>query len=92
MGMIIFFAGVVLAVGGVGLLVYQGIQYLMHESWTMYSVLSLIDLGPEALQDSVYSSPGLSDALESCPLFLALVIIGLILSFAGSRFSNRYTT
>ena len=90
MGMILFFVGIVCAVGGVGVLFYQGLQYLMHDSWTMYSMLALIDLGPQSLQDSVYNSSALSDALEKCPLFLALIIFGLTLSLIGSRFSNRY--
>ncbi len=91
MGMILFFTGIVLAVGGVGILFYQGLQYLMHNSWTMYSMLALVDIGPQSLRDSVDASPQLYSALESCPLFLATTILGLVLLFIGSRWSNRYT-
>jgi len=38
----------------------------------------------------VEASPGIANALQNCPLFAALIGLGLILLFIGSRLSGRY--
>jgi hypothetical protein len=35
-------------------------------------------------------SPQIAGALESCPLFIALIGLGLFLLFIGSKVSNRF--
>lgn len=85
-----FFAGIGGSVGGVFLLLYQGISYLMHNDQTSYTVLSVVDKLPEAVQNQVYASHQLVGALGSTPLFVALIVIGLIFLFIGSYLKNRY--
>lgn len=87
---LLFFAGMAGSVGGVCLMFYQGIMYLMHDDRTKYTILSLFDKGPEAIRDQVYASPQIVQTLESCPLYIALIVLGLILLFIGSTLKNRY--
>jgi hypothetical protein len=69
---------------------FQGITYLMHNEWTVYSMYYLVEMGPESLRAQVDASPGLANAVNGCPLFLALLVVGLVLLFIGSRLSSRY--
>jgi hypothetical protein len=87
---IFLLAGIAGSVGGVCLLVYQGLMYLMHNNWTQYTVLSAVEQGPDFLRNAVLSSPQATDTLGSCPLFAALIALGLVLLFIGSRLRNRY--
>jgi len=91
MGNILFLAGIAGTVGGFCLLVYQALMYLMHNTWTQYTLYLLIENGPEALQDLADINPGLGNTLDSCPLFAALIVLGLILLFLGSKLKNRYS-
>lgn len=88
---IFFFAGIASMAGGFCLLVYQGLMYLMHNTWTQYTLYLLVDKGPEALQDLVATNPDVGYALDSCPLFAALIVLGIILLFIGSKLKNRYS-
>lgn len=83
-------AGIAGSVGGVCLMIYQGLMYLMHNTWNQYTVLFLIDHGPTLIREQVHMSPGISAALQGCPLFVFLIVLGLILLFIGSRLSQRY--
>lgn len=85
-----FLAGIAGTVGGVGLLFYQGLMYLMHNNWVQYTLFSVVENGPEFLWNAVTMSPGVANALEGCPLFGALIVIGLILLVISSRLHNRY--
>lgn len=87
---IFFLAGIAGSVGGVCLMFYQGIMYLMHNDRTQYTILTLVDKGPDAVRDQIYASPQIIHAFESCPLFLAFIVLGLILLFIGSALKNRY--
>ena len=91
MGNILFLAGIAGTVGGFCLLVYQALMYLMHNTWTQYTLYLLVENGPEALQDLADMNPALGNTLESCPLFVALIVLGLILLFLGSKLKNRYS-
>jgi hypothetical protein len=90
MDQIFLLAGIAGTVGGVGLLVYQGLMYLMHNNWTQYTLFSVVDSGPDFLRSAVAMSPGAANALESCPLFAVLIGLGLILLVIYSRLHNRY--
>jgi hypothetical protein len=87
---IVFFAGVTSTAGGVFLFLYQGITYLMHNVWQTYTLYYLVDHGPESLRAKVEMSPQIAGWLQGCPLFIALLAVGLILLFIGSRLSTRY--
>jgi hypothetical protein len=86
---IVFFVGLGGALGGVALFLYQGIMYLMHNAWSSSSLYSILESAP-SLQAQVDASPGLANALQGCPLFAALIGLGLILLLVGSRLSGRY--
>jgi hypothetical protein len=87
---VVFFAGIASSVGGVFLFLYQGLTYLMHNEWTAYSLYFLVEHGPESLQAKIDASPGILNALQGCPLFVALIVAGLLLLFIGSRLTDRY--
>jgi hypothetical protein len=87
---IFLLAGIAGSVGGLCLLVYQGLMYLMHNTWTQYSVLTLVERGPDFLADTVRTVPAAANALAACPLFAALIVVGLVLLFIGSMLRNRY--
>jgi hypothetical protein len=87
---LVFFAGIASCAGGVFLFLYQGITYLMHNVWTPYTVYFLMDFGPAALKEKVDMSPGILSAMEGCPLFVALLVLGMLLLLVGSRLSARY--
>jgi hypothetical protein len=86
---LVYFAGLGGTLGGVCLFVYQGIMYLMHNAWSDTSLYGLLESAP-SLQAQVDASPWLSNALQGCPLYAALIGMGLILLFIGSRLSGRY--
>jgi len=88
---IFYFAGIAGCLGGVALLIYQGLMYLQCNTWTQYTMLFLVEHGPGGVRDQVRMSPQIAGALESCPLFIGLIALGLILLFIGSKISNRYS-
>lgn len=88
---IIYLAGIAGCVGGVATLLYQGLMYLQYNTWTQYTVLFFVEHGPGAIRDQVQASPQLAGVLGSCPLFVALFALGLILLFIGSKVANRYS-
>ncbi len=90
MDKIFLLAGIAGAAGGVGLLVYQGLMYLMHNNWIQYTLFSVVENGPDFLWSAATMSPGVADALEGCPLFAALIVLGLVLLVISSRLRNRY--
>lgn len=90
MDKIFLLAGIAGTIGGVGLLVYQGLMYLMHNNWIPYTLFSVVENGPDFLRSAVATSPGIANALESCPLFAGLIALGLILLVISSRLRNRY--
>ncbi len=90
MDRLVFFSGVASSAGGIFLFLFQGITYLMHDVWTPYSVYQLVGHGPASLRAQVEANPGLVHALNGFPLFLALLILGMVLLFIGSRLSARY--
>ncbi len=90
MDKIFLLAGIAGTVGGVGLLVYQGLMYLMHNNWIQYTLFSVVESGPDLLWSAATMSPGVADALKGCPLFAALIALGLILLVVSSRLRNRY--
>lgn len=87
---LVFFAGVTSSLAGVCLFLYQGISYLMHNTWSTYSLYFLVDNAPASIQAQMEAHPGLAGALQACPLFLALILLGLLMTFIGSRLSSRY--
>ena len=91
MGNILFLAGIAGILGGFGLLFYQALMYLMRDTWTQYTVYLLVEHGPGFLQDLVGMNPGIGNALDSCPLYVALIVMGLFLFFIGSRLKNRFS-
>jgi hypothetical protein len=91
MGNIIFLAGLAGAVGGFCLLVYQALMYLMHDTWTQYTLYLLVENGPEALQTLAAKNPDIGVMLDSCPMYAALIVLGLILLLIGSKLRNRYS-
>jgi hypothetical protein len=91
MGTILFLAGIAGTVGGFCLLVYQVLMYLMHNTWTQYTLYLLVANGPEALWDLAAMNPTIGSTLDSCPLFASLIVLGLILLFIGSKLKNRYS-
>lgn len=91
MANILFLAGIAGTTGGFCLLVYQALMYLMHGTWTQYTLYLLIENGPEALQDLTAMNPGIGNTLDSCPLFAALIVLGLIFFFIGSKMKNRFS-
>ena len=91
MGNIIFLAGIAGTVGGFCLLVYQGLMYLMHDTWTQYTLYLLVENGPEVLQTLAAKNPEIGTTLDSCPMYAALIVLGLILLLIGSKLRNRYS-
>ncbi|MFY9398723.1 MAG: hypothetical protein WAR22_10210 [Desulfomonilia bacterium] len=87
---ILFLAGMAGSLGGVGLLFYQGIMYLMHGESTRYTVFSALENGPDFLLSAAQAIPGVAGALQACPLFAALIVVGLVLLYIASRLRNRY--
>jgi|GEM_PF-358468 hypothetical protein len=87
---IFLLAGIAGTIGGVGLLVYQGLIYLMHNNWIQYTLFTVVENGPDFLWNAVAMSPGVVNALKGCPLFAALIVLGLILLVISSRLRNRY--
>lgn len=85
------FAGIAGTAGGFCILVYQALMYLMHDTWIHYSLLTLIESGPQGLSDWVYMNPVILNFLDSCPLFIGLAVFGLILLFIASKLRNRYS-
>ena len=85
-----FLAGISGFAGGVCLLVYQGVMYLMYNEWTQYTLLWAAEKGPDFIRDALRINPWLVDVLNSCPLFVALMALGLILFFISSWLRNRY--
>ncbi|HHO74892.1 MAG TPA: hypothetical protein ENN05_00485 [Deltaproteobacteria bacterium] len=90
MGRITFFAGIAVTTGGFCVLIYQALMYLMHNTWTQYTLLTLVENGPQSLLDLLYPYPVIDTMLGSCPLFLSLIILGLVLLLIGSKIQNRY--
>ncbi len=88
---IFYLAGIAGCLGGVALLLYQGLTYLQYNTWTRFTMLFLVEHGPGAIRDKVQVSPQIAGALEACPLFIGLIALGLILLFIGSKISNRYS-
>jgi hypothetical protein len=91
MGNILFLAGIAGTVGGFCLLAYQALMYLMHETWTQYTLYLLVENGPDVLQALAAKNPDIGATLDSCPLYAALIVLGLILLFIGSKLKNRYS-
>lgn len=87
---VFFLAGLGGSIGGVCLLIYQGLMYLMHNDQTKYTVLSVVDKGPESFREAIYASPQIANALGSCPLFIAVIAVGLLFLYIGSKLNNRY--
>ncbi|MBN2297597.1 MAG: hypothetical protein JXM72_03335 [Deltaproteobacteria bacterium] len=90
MGRIIFFAGIAATVGGFCVIIYQALMYLMNNTWIQYTLMTLIENGPQSLWEFIDTYPSVSNMLGSCPLFLSLIILGCILLLIGSRLENRY--
>ena len=91
MANILFLAGIAGTAGGFCLLVYQTLMYLMHGTWTQYTLYLLIENAPEALGDLASMNPGIGNTLDSCPLFAGLIVLGLIFLFLGSKLKNRFS-
>ncbi|HNY67010.1 MAG TPA: hypothetical protein PKM41_16400 [Deltaproteobacteria bacterium] len=91
MDKLIFYLGAATFGGGVFLFLYEGIMYIMNDEWYQRTLIFLVDHGPESLIAQVEASPGLANALDSCPLFLALILLGMLLLFVGSRLGTRYS-
>ncbi len=90
MDKILYLVGIASSLGGVGLLVYQGIMYLMHDELARYTVLSALESGPDFLLSAAQANPGIAGALQACPLYAALIVVGLVLLFIASWLRNRY--
>jgi hypothetical protein len=91
MDKIFFMAGLASTGGGICLIVYQALIYLMHNTWNQYNLMTLIENGPEALWEWVDMMPNIVSTLESTPLFAALIVLGIILLLVGSKLKNRYS-
>ena len=87
---VFFLGGIAGTLGGVCLIVYQALMYLMHETWMPFSVFYLLERGPDSLWNLVTDNQGLVNALQACPLSAALFAVGLILLFIGSKIKNRF--
>lgn len=88
---IFYLAGIAGCIGGVVLLIYQGLMYLQYNTWTQYTMLFIAERGPAGIRDQVHMNPQFASALQACPLFVALISLGLILLIIGSKVSNRYS-
>jgi hypothetical protein len=85
-----FFGGIASTLGGLSIILYQGIIFLKDGAWTPYSVLSVIDTGPGSLGQGLVTNQTVMDALQKCPLSAALIALGAILLLVAGRFRNRY--
>jgi len=91
MGNLFFLAGIAGTAGGFCLLVYQALMYLMHNTWTQYTLYLLVENGPEALRDLAAMNSSIENTLACCPLFASLIVLGLIFLFIGSKLKNRFS-
>ena len=87
---VFFFGGIAGVVGGFSVMIYQGIMFLKSGVWTSFSASSVIDRGPATLGAVVSAYPWLMNALHSCPMSVALIVIGLVLFQVSSMLRNRY--
>jgi hypothetical protein len=85
-----FFGGIVSVVGGVCIILYQGIMFLKNDVWTPYSVLSVIDTGPGSMGQVLVANQTVMDALQKCPLSALLIALGVILLLIAGRLGRRY--
>lgn len=90
MDTIVFLLGIVLNAGGVCLLVYHALMFLVQGQWLPWSMLWLVERGPEALQDWVAASPTLDQLLAGCPLYVFCIVLGLLLMLIGKRLGCRF--
>ncbi|HDP25825.1 MAG TPA: hypothetical protein ENN34_10335 [Deltaproteobacteria bacterium] len=91
MDRIVLGAGIVGVVGGFCILVYQTLMFLMHGTWPAYSLQTAVDNGPNVIAQAIGSSPVIAGFTQGCPLFVAVIVIGLVLLFFGSKLRNRYS-
>jgi hypothetical protein len=87
---VFFFGGIAGVAGGFSVMIYQGIMFLKSGVWTSFSASSIIDRGPATLGAVVSAYPWLMNALHSCPMSVALIVIGLVLFQIASMLRNRY--
>jgi hypothetical protein len=81
--------GIAGVVGGFGLMLFQGITFLMKGTWISYTVLGAIDKWSGSLSDTIAANPGLMDALQKCPLSAALIGAGFIFLWIASKMRGR---
>ncbi|MGC9325764.1 MAG: hypothetical protein ACP5G0_13565 [Desulfomonilia bacterium] len=91
MDKILIGGGVAGVLGGFCILVYQALMFLMHGTWPPYTLHSAIENGPRFILSTVGSSSVLMDFAKGCPLFVAVIVLGLILLFFGSKLKNRFS-
>jgi hypothetical protein len=91
MDKLVFLAGIASTGGGICLIVYQALIYLMHNTWNQYTLMTLIENGPDSLWEWVDMMPNILSTLESIPLFAALIVVGIILLLVGSKLKNLYS-
>ncbi len=90
MDTIIILLGTLTTVGGFGLLVHQTITYLSTQTWPVVTLMTAVASGPAPLMHWVTSQPGLASWCRSCPLWVALTVLGLVLLLLGYRLKHRY--
>jgi hypothetical protein len=77
--------GIAGIVGGFGLMLFQGITFLMKGAWISYTVLGTVETWSGSLSDTIATHPGIMDALQKCPLSAALIGVGLIFIWIASK-------
>ncbi len=90
MSRLLFLAGLAGTIGGFCVIVYQGLMYLMNNTWVQYSLMTPVENGPQFLWEFIDQYPAFVNMLSSCPLYLSLIILGCVLMIAGSAIESRY--
>jgi len=90
MSRLLFFAGLAGTIGGFCVIIYQGLMYLMNNTWIQYSLMTPVENGPQFLWEFIDQYPAAVNMLSSCPLYLSLIVLGCALMITGSAIESRY--
>lgn len=85
MANIIWWLGVVGMVGGVFTFMSDGIYYLQNGAWQITPTLAVLSWAP-----GIDNLAGLRDFLQTTPLWISSLVIGLILLAIGNHLKRRY--
>lgn len=78
--------GIAGVVGGLCLILIQGINFLMKGTWIPHTVYGAVE--NTGLGDTLAAHPDLMGYMEKCPLSLAIIVAGIIFLWIASKLRN----